>query len=188
MRRLRRQRPVFGTLALTFLLTACDGAATAPDSTGSDAVVHRGTRGDPGAQLHEQLAALRRATARYHRFSAAEADEFVQITECMTNPPIGGMGFHYGRVDRLTDDAVLEVTEPEVLLYEPIDGRMRLVAVEYVVPFDILPPTADPPVLFGQRLHVNEDAQVWALHAWVWKHNPSGIFEDWNPRVSCPEN
>ena len=23
------------------------------------------------------------------------------------------------------------------------------------------------------------------LHAWIWKHNPSGMFEDWNPTVSC---
>jgi hypothetical protein len=23
-------------------------------------------------------------------------------------------------------------------------------------------------------------------HAWVWKHNPSGIMADWNPEVVCP--
>ena len=23
------------------------------------------------------------------------------------------------------------------------------------------------------------------LHAWAWKHNPRGLFDDWNPRVSC---
>ncbi len=23
------------------------------------------------------------------------------------------------------------------------------------------------------------------MHAWVWKHNPSGMFADWNPNVSC---
>ena len=23
------------------------------------------------------------------------------------------------------------------------------------------------------------------LHAWLWQHNPSGFFEDWNPRVTC---
>jgi hypothetical protein len=25
------------------------------------------------------------------------------------------------------------------------------------------------------------------LHAWVWKHNSSGLFNDWNPRVRCPK-
>jgi hypothetical protein len=24
------------------------------------------------------------------------------------------------------------------------------------------------------------------LHAWIWKHNPRGMFDDWNPRVVCP--
>ena len=23
------------------------------------------------------------------------------------------------------------------------------------------------------------------LHAWIWKHNPRGMFDDWNPLVSC---
>lgn len=24
------------------------------------------------------------------------------------------------------------------------------------------------------------------LHAWIWKHNPSGTFAEWNPNVRCP--
>jgi hypothetical protein len=23
------------------------------------------------------------------------------------------------------------------------------------------------------------------LHVWVWDHNPSGMFTQWNPTVSC---
>jgi hypothetical protein len=23
------------------------------------------------------------------------------------------------------------------------------------------------------------------LHAWLWKLNPRGLFDDWNPRVTC---
>ena len=26
----------------------------------------------------------------------------------------------------------------------------------------------------------------YALHAWVWKKNPSGWLQPWNPTVSCP--
>jgi hypothetical protein len=26
----------------------------------------------------------------------------------------------------------------------------------------------------------------YALHAWLWKDNPSGHFEPWNPKVKCP--
>jgi hypothetical protein len=30
-----------------------------------------------------------------------------------------------------------------------------------------------------------EGAGIWALHVWLWKHNPSGMFADWNPNVTC---
>ena len=23
------------------------------------------------------------------------------------------------------------------------------------------------------------------MHGWIWRDNPSGIFADWNPEVSC---
>ena len=50
---------------------------------------------------------------------------------------------------------------------------------------------AAPPILYGQRF-----ARVAAgnryglpdfyeLHVWHQKANPSGIFNDWNPTVSC---
>ena len=26
---------------------------------------------------------------------------------------------------------------------------------------------------------------VYELHAWLWQHNPAGMFEDFNPRVTC---
>ena len=26
----------------------------------------------------------------------------------------------------------------------------------------------------------------YSLHAWIWKHNPAGMFEMWNPNVTCP--
>jgi hypothetical protein len=44
---------------------------------------------------------------------------------------------------------------------------------------------SEPPELFGQHFHRNEAFGIWALHVWVWRNNPSGLFADWNPRVSC---
>jgi hypothetical protein len=26
---------------------------------------------------------------------------------------------------------------------------------------------------------------LYELHAWVWHHNPGGMFLDWNPTVTC---
>jgi hypothetical protein len=140
--------------------------------------------GTPEPELGRKLAALRRSTDRYHDFAAAQADGYtVQVTGCMENAPHGGMGYHYAKGD-LIDGGVIEA-KPEVLLYEPRgDGRLRLVGVEFIIPFTEWT-GAQPPVLYGQSFARNETFKVWALHVWVWRKNPSGVFADWNPKVSC---
>ena len=131
-----------------------------------------------------ELAELRRVTARFHDFDAAlDAGWSAQITGCMSNPGVGAMGFHYGNPAFIDGNA--RVDEPELLLYAPdAHGRMRLVGIEYIVPLTAWT-SPEPPRLFGQDFHVNAAFQIWALHAWVWEHNPSGMFADWNPRVTC---
>ena len=72
------------------------------------------------------------------------------------------------------------------MLYEPEqNGRLRLVAVEYIIPYTAHSRSAAPPVLFGQEFKQNDTFQLWGLHAWVWKENPSGMFASWNPNVTC---
>jgi hypothetical protein len=50
---------------------------------------------------------------------------------------------------------------------------------------------AAPPSLFGQRFTLIPLMNryglppFYELHAWIWNNNPSGMFNDWNPRVSC---
>lgn len=135
-------------------------------------------------EIHQQLASLRNLTAPYHDFEVAEADGWsVLATPCLESPD-GGQGFHYLNPAFIDGDAVL--LEPEILQYEPRkNGQLRLVGVEYVIPFTEIPATADPPELLGHEFHANEDAGLWALHVWLWRHNPSGLHADWNPKVSC---
>ncbi len=51
-----------------------------------------------------------------------------------------------------------------------------------------------PPVLMGQTFHFNSSPNrygipaFYALHVWAWKHNPHGMFVDWNPKVSCEDS
>jgi hypothetical protein len=137
------------------------------------------------ASVAQDLATLRRVTAPFHRFETAVAAGWsVQITPCMSDPNAGGMGFHYGNVGLI--DGSVQVDQPELLLYEPEkNGRLRLVAVEYIIPYTFHARSAEPPVLFGQEFLQNDTFQLWGLHAWVWEENPSGIFASWNPRVTC---
>ena len=142
--------------------------------------------GDASASVRRDLATLRRVTAPFHSFRKAKAAGWLtKITDCMTDPKgAGGMGFHYGNTALI--NATVRVDEPELLLYEPEkDGRLRLVAVEYIIPYNYHSRESAPPVLFGQQFKQNDTFQLWGLHAWVWKENPSGIFANWNPRVSC---
>ena len=139
-----------------------------------------------GPEVAQDLAALRRVTAPFHDFETAKnAGWSAQITACMTDPGgAGGMGFHYGKPALI--DGTAHVETPQLLLYEPEqNGRLRLVAVEYIIPYTFHSRDAEPPVLFGQKFQQVDAFQLWGLHAWVWRENPSGIFASWNPRVNC---
>ena len=125
-------------------------------------------------------------TASFHDFqSGSDAGWSAQITPCMTDPGgAGGMGFHYGNVGLI--DGTASVEKPQLLLYEPQkNGKLALVAVEYIIPYTFHPRSAAPPVLFNQPFQQVDAFQLWGLHAWVWKENPSGMFASWNPRVNC---
>lgn len=138
-------------------------------------------------ELHE----LRAATGRYHTLSQALTDGFQPFSLDPENPDVptcfdgaaGGMGVHYVR----NIDATLDETDPEALVYEiDADGTLKLVAVEYIIPGVFVDP-ANPPELFGQKLHAHSFLPVWVLHVWVWEANPDGIFADFNPNVGdCP--
>jgi hypothetical protein len=145
--------------------------------------------GDPGR--------ARAATAKYHRLAVAQRDGYGLLTDaagiaCIDNPGVGGMGVHYVK-GALVGDAAVKATTPEALVYEPQgNGRMRLVALEYVVFQDAWDAAHDsPPSLFGREFMLTPAGNryglpaFYELHAWVWTHNPRGMFDDWNPLVSC---
>jgi len=165
------------------LIGACaqspTSSVTAPSALGGDAA----TAASPGAELNRQLAEVRAAVAGYHNVDKALSDGFVPITECVELPGVGGMGFHYGQVPF---DNVADHLRPEVLVYAPQNGRLALAAVEYIIP-QALWTSTNPPSLFGEDFHKNDALGIWALHAWVFKNNPAGLFEDWNPTVSCAD-
>ena len=179
----------------TLLLSALAALSACADSTAT------GSTGAPKAQSapsqasaalahngdNKDLATLRAATAGFHRYQVAgdAGYTFLFMNMCMEDESparAGGMGEHYVNTSLL--DANLDVANPEALLYEPgPNGQLNLVGVEYVVPKSAW--TSDqPPRLFGRDLKLN-NFDLWALHVWAWENNPSGLYADWNPRVSC---
>lgn len=145
-----------------------------------------GNTGRLDPAVRDQLEELRNATASYHDIRNAEADGWDARfpPECLTHAELGGMGYHLLNPSLLDGETTVE--QPEFMVYEPgPGGQMKLVSVEYVIPFDVRPADGEPPTLFGREFHANDTYGVWAFHVWIWRHNPRGIFEDWNPKVSC---
>lgn len=139
----------------------------------------------PAAARSEQasLAEVRAATARFHDVDAAFAEGRVFL-DCFELEGVGGMGQHVVDVSAL--DGAVDPLRPEALVYEVREDRLALVAVEYVIP-QVAWTATEPPSLFGQGFHRNDALGIWALHAWIWRPNPLGMFVDFNPAVgACP--
>lgn len=180
--------------SLGLLVGGCDaGSPTDPAASlaHENAADSEGAQASSAATLHRQLADLRRATARFHRFEeAVAAGHTVLVTHpqtgaaCLEHSTEGAMGRHYLNPS-LVDDEV-SVTEPEAVIYEPMkNGRLRLVGFEYLIPFAIRGPEEAAPTLFGQEFLHNTTFDLWMLHVYAWKHNPDGIFATWNPAITC---
>jgi hypothetical protein len=161
-----------GALFLLAWAGACsDDDATAPN--------------DAPAALPAAVQGLRASLAPYSSLNLAKAAGYsTAITDCMSNGDEGAMGVHFGNTALI--DGAADAAHPEVLIYEPgTNGQMSLVGVEFVVPFAVIPKTGTPPVLFGERFVPNDVFGLWTLHVWTHRANPSGLFSEWNPRVSC---
>jgi len=149
------------------------------------------------ADSGDTLANARDATAIFQDPTAALAGGYDVLTDaadiaCIDMPGQGGMGVHYVK-GSLVQSGVIDAARPQALVYEVQgDGRLSLVALEYVV----LQSTWDaahssPPELFGHKFMLTPAGNryglpaFYSLHAWIWKNNPSGTFNPWNPTVHC---
>ncbi|NLE51516.1 MAG: hypothetical protein GX613_08930 [Chloroflexi bacterium] len=133
---------------------------------------------------------IRLATRDFRDVDAAIEAGYGVFLDCFTGDGTGDMGQHYVHGDLVGDD-VLDPLQPEALVYEPLeDGSLTLVALEYLV-FEDQWTAEEPPMLFEREFHLKTDIPetppVWALHIWLWTHNPNGMFEDYNPTVFCPD-
>lgn len=193
---MRNIKPLFNLVAVTLLLAplaiaACTrasqhvGTASATKMTNDSPSLAIVTEGFNTA-VRADIEKLRNGTAVYHDVKVAQAAGYPTTTPaCIADSTMGGMGRHF--FDRAIYDETLDIAHPEMLIYAPSGAGKpdHLVAVEYVIPFKLLPSTAKPPRLFGQELRRHEDFKYWYLHVWAWKKNSAGLFADWDPSISC---
>lgn len=186
---MRRSISIFVLSLITLMFFACNDSSVSPEpekivnsveessfSTASGPIT------DP--DLLATLAEVREATAEYHDVSVAEDSGYQQVS-----PFVPGMGYHY--LNGSLMDAEVIPTQPEALVYvdNPVDDSMRrLVAVEYIIPEDLVNSQSDLDGMFpgvdGDTWHHEDEIDAWTLHAWVWYDNPEGVFHPTNPRVN----
>ncbi len=168
-------------------LAGCADPATAPVDHAS---LHEGASLAVGGGNAAGAAGLAKlvhaATSRFHSTTQAIQAGHLEDTHCVAVPGLGGMGHHWANPNLI--DPVFDPLKPEVVLYAPdANGKMKLVAVEYVV-INIGQPA---PTFGGQPFDVGGAPPLgatphWTLHVWLHKANPNGMFTPFNPDVSCP--
>jgi LPXTG-motif cell wall-anchored protein len=143
------------------------------------------------AQDDQQLTEIRNATEKYRKLETVTAEGYAPNFGCVSEEGEGAMGIHYINGNLFTDPAI-DPLRPEAVMYEPQkDGSMQAVGVEYFVLQDAWHAAGhtDPPVMLGQKFtlttHFFDVPPFYALHIWLWKENPDGMFASYNRNVSC---
>ena len=145
-----------------------------------------------------EIDAMRQALAKYEDPYVAVRDLYLSTVGCVhydgskmeghMDYPKGAMGIHFVN---LTVQGPPDPKKPNVLIYEPDHGKLKLVAVEWLVP---LAAAKGRPSLLGQLFQgpmegheplIPKGFHHYDLHAWLFKDNPLGMFSPTNPNVSC---
>lgn len=142
-------------------------------------------------QQDKDVASLRHAIAAIQPLGAAQTAGYTVAVgdpgdghTCLADPQAGAMGVHYLNTSLVS--ATPQVTQPQIMIYEPQqDGTSKFVGVEFIIPYSVIGEDQPAPELFGQPFMKNATFQLWGLHVWVGRSNPSGLFAMWNPDVSC---
>jgi hypothetical protein len=155
-----------------------------------------------GTALPAELQSVRALLDKYNDPIVAVHDGFLSTLGCVEYPKggsegamqyaAGGMGVHFINMGNV--GPTLDPAKPQVLIYEPVGDKLRLVAAEWFVPAQLVSGT--PPSIFGKALQgpmeghkplMPEGLHHYDLHVWLWKTNPEGVYSPTNPAVKCPK-
>jgi len=152
------------------------------------------------AKLSPELVATRAALEKYQNPLVAVRDGYFSTVACIDFPkgavdgpveyPPGAMGVHFLNTANIGPQ--LDPAKPQVLIYEPVGGKLKLVAAEWLMPVAVA--GGKTPSILGQKLvgPMNGHEPImpaelthYDLHVWLWKDNPKGVFTSTNAAVKC---
>ena len=150
--------------------------------------------------LSPELTATRTALEKYNNPLVAVRDGYFSTVACIDFPhgavdgpveyPPGAMGVHF--LNPANIGPALDPAKPQVLIYEPVGGKLKLVAAEWLMPVAVAGDKA--PSILGQTLAgpmnghepiMPAELRHYDLHVWLWKDNPKGMFTSTNAAVKC---
>ncbi|MFE6837815.1 hypothetical protein ACFVFI_23670 [Streptomyces sp. NPDC057705] len=178
-------------LALTAAASLTVAALAAPAA--SSAAVPRPDADRGVGRAVADRAVVYKATAKYQVHANAVAAGYKPDKYCVFDKAGGTGALGYPHFNHAYDNS-LDPAKPAALYYED-DGRggKRLVGVQWLV-YDRdqkLTTDDDRPTLFGVPFKGPKAGNFpgqpvhYALHLWLWKENPRGLFESFNPAVTC---
>lgn len=199
-------------LVAALALTGCDGATTTAD-TSAPAAETPGPGEPTLAEVRAATERFQDVNVALAEGYIRDPANMCETADMMGLPPErGAMGVHYFRPDLLGvtappnprvngTGAYTDFRAPAVLIYEPqADGSMQLVAVENLV-FQASWAAAGneaPPTFHGLAFdRMQDDPATTTIdeahnfephfdrHVWVYRENPNGVFNPFNPSVSC---
>jgi len=141
--------------------------------------------------LTPDMEKLKAALAPYQDPVKAVHDGYFSTLGCVEFPS-GTMGVHFLNPALLGPEP--DPMKPTLLVYEPEGERLKLVAVEWLIP--LATGIKTHPQLFGRPFDGPMEGHEpllplalhhYDLHVWLFKHNPLGIFAPVNPDVKCPK-
>ena len=182
------QKSILRTLSLGLLLNSLIIAS--PLLVAEEASSHAG--GHQASSAAKLVQHVREGTRKYIDVNNATAAGYGPFLGCITGTDHGAMGVHYVN-GTLLGNLTLDPAQPEALIYEPSNGKMTLVGVEFILDSAswLAANNNTPPVLDGQvftfvgapnRFNI---PSFFELHVWAWRDNPQGAFVDWNNLVTC---
>lgn len=136
---------------------------------------------------------VRTSLERFRNVDVAIAEGYINTEFCEANVEGHAMGIHFVKPP-LLEDPKIDPSQPEMLLYVPKQGGgYTLVGVEY---YQAYADQATPPTVLGRQMdgpmlgHLpgNQGPVHYDLHVWLYEHNVSGLFSQFNPKARCPSN
>jgi hypothetical protein len=191
-RRTARPRPDLTCLA-TWTILALSAATSVSAQAAADAAAQAGLPAEL-VQVRTNLDKYQDPIVAVHDgyLSSVACVEFKKGSEGQMHYPVGGMGVHF--INLQTVGQPLDPAHPQVLIYEPAGGKLKLAAAEWFVPTAAA--GGKVPTILGQRLQGPMEGHApiqpkglhhYDLHVWLWRHNPAGTFSPTNPTVVCPQ-